>query len=148
MTPQSVGVSFVMPVYNGRRWLRDALDAIDAQRDGRPFEIIVVDDGSRDGSRRILEDAVRAGRVTLIDGPGRGIAAAINAGVREARYPIICQVDQDVILAPGWLAAPARGARRSFGSRRAGPLSHRAGRRLLGPDDGPRSRAALPSHSR
>jgi len=104
MNPQSVGVSFVMPVYNGRRWLREALDSIDAQRDGRPFEIIVVDDGSRDGSRRILEDAVRAGQVTLIDGPGRGIAAAINAGVREARYPVICQVDQDVILAPGWLA--------------------------------------------
>ena len=64
MNPQSVGVSFVMPVYNGRRWLREALDSIDAQRDGRPFEIIVVDDGSRDGSRRILEDAVRAGRAS------------------------------------------------------------------------------------
>ena len=104
MRSPSTGVSFVMPVYNGRRWLCEALDAIDAQRDGRPFEVIVVDDGSRDGSRRILEEAVRSGRVTVIDGPGRGIAAAINAGVREARYPIICQVDQDVILAPGWLA--------------------------------------------
>ena len=101
MRSPSTGVSFVMPVYNGRRWLCEALDAIDAQRDGRPFEVIVVDDGSRDGSRRILEEAVRSGRVTVIDGPGRGIAAAINAGVREARYPIICQVDQDVILAPG-----------------------------------------------
>jgi glycosyltransferase involved in cell wall biosynthesis len=103
MSAQSVGVSFVMPVYNGRRWLRDALDGIDAQRDGRPFEVIVVDDGSRDGSRRILDEAVRAERITVIDGPGRGIAAAINTGVREAHHPIICQVDQDVILAPGWL---------------------------------------------
>jgi glycosyltransferase involved in cell wall biosynthesis len=102
MTPP-IGVSFVMPVYNGRRWLRDALNGIDAQRDGRPFEIVAVDDGSRDGSRRILEEAARTGRVTLVDGPGRGIAAAINAGVREARYPIICQVDQDVVLAAGWL---------------------------------------------
>jgi glycosyltransferase involved in cell wall biosynthesis len=104
MRPQPVGVSFVMPVYNGRRWLRDALDAIDAQRDGRPFEIIVVDDGSRDGSRRILEEAARNGRLTVVDGPGRGIAAAINAGVREAQHPIICQIDQDVIIAPVWLA--------------------------------------------
>jgi glycosyltransferase involved in cell wall biosynthesis len=98
-----MGVSFVIPVYNGRRWLRDALDGIDAQRDGRPFEIIAVDDGSRDGSRRILEDAAHAGRLILIEGQGRGIAAAINTGVREARYPIICQVDQDVVVAAGWL---------------------------------------------
>ena len=40
------GVSFVVPVHNGRRWLPAVLDAIDAQRDGRPFEVIVVDDGS------------------------------------------------------------------------------------------------------
>ena len=70
-------------VYNGRRWLREALDAIEAQRDGRPFEVIAVDDGSRDGSRRILEEAVRVGHLRLVDGPGRGIAAAINAGVEK-----------------------------------------------------------------
>ena len=104
MTAPGAGVSFVVPVYNGRRWLREALDAIDAQRDGRPLEIIAIDDGSRDGSRRILEEAALAGRVRLVDGPGRGIAAAINAGVRESHHPIICQVDQDVILTRGWLA--------------------------------------------
>ena len=81
------GVSVVLPVYNGRRSLRAALDAIDAQRDGRPFEVIAVDDGSRDGSRRILAEAARAGRLTMIDGPCRGIAAAINAGVAAARLP-------------------------------------------------------------
>ncbi len=137
-----------MPVYNGRRWLREALDAIEAQRDGRPFEIIAVDDGSRDGSRRILEEAVRAGHVRLIDGPGRGIAAAINAGVREARHPIICQVDQDVILAPGWLAHLLEALDDPGGRRRAGALPDRAGRRLLGPHDGSRSRAALPTNPR
>ncbi len=36
---------------------------------------------------------------------GRGAAAAVNDGIREARFPVICQVDQDVILQPGWLAA-------------------------------------------
>ena len=103
MTPAHIGVSVVLPVYNGRRWLRQALAAIEAQQDGRPFEIIAVDDGSRDGSRRILVEAHTAGRLTLLDGPGRGIAAAINAGIREARHPIICQIDQDVIVGPGWL---------------------------------------------
>jgi glycosyltransferase involved in cell wall biosynthesis len=97
------GVSFVLPVLNGRRWLGDVLTSIEAQRDGREFEIIVVDDGSRDGSRRLLKGAEAEGRLKLIDGPGRGSAAAINKGIREARYPIICQVDQDVILQPGWV---------------------------------------------
>jgi glycosyltransferase involved in cell wall biosynthesis len=98
------GVSFVLPVLNGRRWLAEVLTGIEAQRDGRPFEIIAVDDGSRDGSRRLLKDAEIEGRLRLLEGPGRGSAAAINKGIREARHPIICQVDQDVILQPGWLA--------------------------------------------
>ena len=48
---------------------------------------------------------LRAGRLTIVEGPGRGIAAAINTGIREARYPLICQIDQDVLLDAGWLAA-------------------------------------------
>ena len=52
---------------------RDALDAIDAQRDGRPFEIIAVDDGSRDGSRRILE---AGGARRAADGSSTAPAAA------------------------------------------------------------------------
>jgi glycosyltransferase involved in cell wall biosynthesis len=96
-------VSFVLPVFNGRRWLAAVLAGIEAQRDGRTYEIIAVDDGSRDGSRRLLKEAEAEGRLKLIDGPARGSAAAINAGIREARYPIICQIDQDVILQSGWL---------------------------------------------
>jgi len=100
MTP---GVSFVIPVYNGETWLVRTLDAILAQADGRPFEIIAVDDGSRDSSREILARYADAGHVTVLAGEGRGAAAAINTGIRDAAHPIICQVDQDVILHPGWL---------------------------------------------
>jgi glycosyltransferase involved in cell wall biosynthesis len=99
------GVSFVIPVLNGRRTLRLALDAVLAQRDDRPFEIIVVDDGSTDGSTALLRERETAGELTLIQGPGRGTAAAINAGIREASYPIVCQVDQDVIVHGGWLTS-------------------------------------------
>jgi hypothetical protein len=41
--------------------------------------------------------------VELLRGEGRGAAAAINLGVRRARHEIVCQVDQDVVLEPGWL---------------------------------------------
>ena len=97
------GVSFIVPVHNGARWLPEALSAILDQDDGRPFEVLAVDDGSTDASPEILARHAATGKVRIIAGPGRGAAAAINAGVREAVHPIICQVDQDVILRPGWL---------------------------------------------
>ena len=101
------GVSFVVPVKNGAPWLRQAVAAIQAQDDKRPFEIIAVEDGSTDGTVKALEALSGAGSVTVVAGPRRGVAAAINAGVRAARFPLIAQIDQDVELEPGWLARMA-----------------------------------------
>jgi glycosyltransferase involved in cell wall biosynthesis len=109
------GISFVVPVHNGAASIRDALAAIVAEstadtRDGatdRPFEIIVVDDASRDGSADLLRRLANTYPLRLIAGEGRGAAAAINAGVRAARFPLIAQVDQDVVLKQGWLNALA-----------------------------------------
>jgi cellulose synthase/poly-beta-1,6-N-acetylglucosamine synthase-like glycosyltransferase len=98
------GVSFVVPVYNGEAWLEAVLAAIFAQADGRPMEIIAIDDGSRDQSRAILERYKQAGTIKILDGEGRGAAAAINLGVRHAAHPIVCQVDQDVVVHAGWMA--------------------------------------------
>lgn len=99
-----LSVTFVVPVRNGARWLRDALDAMLAETRGRTAEIIVVDDGSTDGTPEILAAYVAAGRIRVLHGAGRGAAAAVNVGIRHARHDVICQVDQDVVLQPGWLA--------------------------------------------
>lgn len=104
MSAPRAGVSFVVPVKNGARWLDMVLEAILAQADGRPMEILVVDDQSTDESARIVERHVGARPVVALHGPGRGAAAAVNLGVRHARHPIICQVDQDVVVGPGWMA--------------------------------------------
>jgi GT2 family glycosyltransferase len=103
MSHNRSGVSFVVPVHNGARWLDEVLSAILAQADGRPFEVLAVDDRSSDGSPVILDRYAIAGKILALQGEGRGAAAAINLGIRHARHPIICQVDQDVILRPGWL---------------------------------------------
>jgi glycosyltransferase involved in cell wall biosynthesis len=103
MTRAAVGVTFVVPVHNGRRGLRAVLDGILAQSDGRPFEIVAVDDGSDDGSLRVLREYEAAGLLRVVHGSGRGAAAAINTGIREAAHPIVCQIDQDVVVADGWL---------------------------------------------
>jgi glycosyltransferase involved in cell wall biosynthesis len=97
------GVSFVVPVHNGAACIREALEAILAQADGRPMEIIVVDDHSHDGSSAVLQRLAAIWPLRIVPGEGRGAAAAINTGVRAARFPIICQVDQDVVVRPDWM---------------------------------------------
>jgi glycosyltransferase involved in cell wall biosynthesis len=104
MSWHAEGVSFVIPVHNGAEWLDAVLKSVLAQADGRPMEVLVVEDGSTDRSPAVLAAYAAAGAIRVVDGPRRGAAAALNEGIRQAKYPIICQVDQDVILQPGWMA--------------------------------------------
>ena len=60
------GVSFVVPVHNGAAWIRETLGAIRAQDDGRPTEIIVVDDHSDDGSSEILNELTARWPLTMV----------------------------------------------------------------------------------
>ncbi len=101
----TTGVSFVVPVRNGASMIGPTLDSILAQADGRPFEIIVVDDGSSDDSIDAVNAVTASEPIRLLRRDGRGAAAALNAGIRAARHPVVCQVDQDVRLAPGWMRA-------------------------------------------
>ena len=100
---QLVGVSFIIPVLNGARWLERCLQRVYSQADGRPVQVIAIDDGSTDGSLEILESHAARGRLELVNGQGRGAAAASNLGMARATYPVVCQVDQDVLLEPGWM---------------------------------------------
>src|SRR5947208_350971 len=98
----SVLVSVLMPMRNARAFVATAVQSILAQQDAN-LEIIVIDDGSGDGSG----DAVRAiddPRVRLIEGPCRGIAAAFNAGLEAARGDIITRCDADDLYPPGRLS--------------------------------------------
>lgn len=102
------GVSFVVPVHNGAGCLARALEAIVAQESPCPIEIVVVDDHSDDGSLALLRRLPHSWPLSVVPAETRGAAAALNTGIRAARYPIICQVDQDVVVGPGWLVALLR----------------------------------------
>src|SRR5687768_10286363 len=98
MTPDHAnGVSFVVPVHNGSNSIVETLEAIFALQTDLPFEVIAVDDRSDDESAVLLRGLATAWPLHILHGEGRGAAAAINVGIRAARYPIICQVDQDVV---------------------------------------------------
>lgn len=95
----------MVPVAGGGRWLDEVVGAILAEDDGRPFEVVLVDDETFPGeSGRLARLAAADPRVRVVAGPRKGAAAAVNAGVRAARQPLIAQVDQDVVLEKGWLA--------------------------------------------
>ena len=95
MTPL---VSVIVPIYNGERFLGEALDSIAAQDYGA-VEVIVVDDGSTDSG-----PALAAARdVVLVRQGRRGVAAARNAGIDRARGGIVAYLDQDDLWLPSKL---------------------------------------------
>jgi glycosyltransferase involved in cell wall biosynthesis len=97
-------VSVIVPVHNRRRLLRALLDALAAQT-YRDFEVIVVDDGSTDGSGDEAVADARAGRpVRLVRTARAGAVAARAAGVVASRAPYVAFTDSDCAPAPQWLA--------------------------------------------
>jgi len=90
-------VSVVMPTYNRRAGLNRALDALDAQElTGQKFEVIVVNDGSTDGTRPWLDTQRRSYELRAIHQENSGPARARNAGVEAARAPLILFLDDDI----------------------------------------------------
>ncbi len=102
--PADTGVSVVIPVRNGRPWITEVVAAIARDCGRRPHEILLVDDGGTDDSVAACRQ-IGVPHLRVVSGPGRGAAAAVNAGLAEARFPFVAQIDQDVIVDAGWLDA-------------------------------------------
>jgi N-acetylglucosaminyl-diphospho-decaprenol L-rhamnosyltransferase len=90
--------------YNGKPWLAGCLEAIAAQRGAPPFETLVVDNGSSDGSAAFVHDGWPAVRV-LETGSNLGFAEGNNAGARDARGDWLVFLNNDTAPDAGWLAA-------------------------------------------
>jgi GT2 family glycosyltransferase len=96
-----MNVTVVIPNHDGERWLPDVLRSLAAQTRA-PAEVIVVDDGSTDGSLALLAREHADVRVLAL-GANRGFAVAANAGIRAAASPAVALVNTDIVLAPDWL---------------------------------------------
>lgn len=98
-------VSVLMPVYNGERWIRQALDSALAQT-WRDFEIVVYDDGSRDASRAIALEyqAAHPGHVRVFWQENAGLARVRNATLAVARGELLAFLDCDDVWMPHHLA--------------------------------------------
>jgi glycosyltransferase involved in cell wall biosynthesis len=95
-------ISVVVPCYNAAPYLGATLRSVFAQT-GFELDVIVVDDGSTDGSADVVSTAFPS--VTLLRQPNRGAAAARNAGIVQARHDWIAFADADDLWLPGKLRA-------------------------------------------
>jgi hypothetical protein len=97
-------VSVLLPVWNGERFLGAAIDSIIAQTFAA-FELIVIDDGSTDGSLAIARRAAaRDPRITVLARSHQGLTGALNAGIAAARGSHLARMDADDRAAPTRLA--------------------------------------------
>ena len=97
-------VSLLMGVYNGEEYLAEAMDSILSQTLS-DFELIVVDDGSTDGSpKRLADYAARDKRVRVVTQKNAGLTAALNAAAKLANAPLLARMDPDDVALPTRLA--------------------------------------------
>jgi len=95
-------VSVVIPTWNRRRQLEEAIRSVRAQTYA-DYEIIVVDDGSTDGTGEWLEDRHPGGPIVYLRQKNRGASAARNAGIQAARGELLAFLDSDDLWLPGKL---------------------------------------------
>lgn len=111
-------ISVVIPTYN--RWpiLEKCLVALEQQTPSgeiEGYEVVVVDDGSTDGTPdRLRQQADRFPHVRLFEQAHGGPAEGRNRGVDQARGDVIVFIDSDLVVVPGFLASHARALQRTW----------------------------------
>ena len=126
-------ISIVIPTFNRADRLRNCLDALTKQtQPASDFEVIVVDDGSSDGTAEMLEEMKPPFRLRVIPEENRGNGAARNRGAEIATAPYLLFLDDDIVASPELVAEHLRVQRAYGGAVVLGPYP------LLVPTDGGR----------
>ena len=102
--PKMPMVSVVICAYDAERTMRDCLESL-RRLDYPNFEVVIVDDGSRDRTADISMDFPE---FRLIRQPNKGLSVARNVGMQAARGEIIAYTDSDCVVDPHWLTLMVR----------------------------------------
>ena len=95
------GLDLVVAMFNSKDWIRECVDSLLSDNDPQ-IRVLVVDDGSTDGSRELVEQTYRGNdRVTLLTKPNGGCASARNFGRMASNSSHIAFVDADDMAGPG-----------------------------------------------
>jgi GT2 family glycosyltransferase len=95
-------ISVIVLNCNGRAWLGPCLTALAAQTGAPPFEVVLADNGSTDGSTELVTRAFPTVRV-VDNGSNLGFAAGNNAAARAAQGPLLVFLNNDTVPAEDWL---------------------------------------------
>ncbi|MFJ1872037.1 glycosyltransferase [Streptomyces chartreusis] len=112
-------VSVLVPAYNEAKCIENTVRSLMASE--HPIEVIVIDDGSSDGTARIVE-AMGLPNVRVVRQMNAGKPAALNRGLANARYDIIVMMDGDTVFEP----ATVRELVQPFGDPRVGAVAGNA----------------------
>ena len=94
-------VSFIVPAFNpGAKWLRQSIESVLSQTI-EAIEVVVIDDGSTDGSVDEVAQQIADRRVQWIRQANQGKSAAMNRGIAEARADVVAVQDADDLSSPG-----------------------------------------------
>ncbi|MCK4395677.1 MAG: glycosyltransferase [Candidatus Marinimicrobia bacterium] len=91
-------ISVVMSVYNGEKYLREAIESI-LNQSFKDFEFVIIDDGSNDSSAEIIK-SYNDPRIIIIQQESSGLAKALNNGIKKAKGKYIARMDADDISIP------------------------------------------------
>ena len=98
--PENPAVTVLMSVYNGARWLDEAITSV-LNQTFTDFEFIIVDDGSTDQSSAIIRRFQQSDpRVVVISKPNTGLVDSLNCGTRQSHGKYIARMDADDICKP------------------------------------------------
>jgi GT2 family glycosyltransferase len=102
--PRTPKVSVVICAYNAERTMRKCLESL-RRLDYPNFEVIIVDDGSRDATAQIAADFAE---FRLIRQPNKGLSVARNVGMQAALGELVAYTDSDCVVDPHWLTFMVR----------------------------------------
>ncbi len=120
--PPIAVTSIVIPTHNQIEFTRQCLDSLRTNTDG-PFELIVVDNGSTDGTVEYLEDCPDV--MLVCNRENRGFPTAVNQGIRLARGKWVLLLNNDTVVPSGWLSRLLRPLRYDDSIGLVGPCSNR-----------------------
>lgn len=132
-------VSVIIPTHNREHYVMEAVNSV-LQQTVPAFELIVVDDGSTDGSARLLESL--GSKLRYVYQPNRGIGAARNAGVACATGEFIAFLDDDDV----WLPDKLQRQLAAFDKEPALEAVYGHGEQFVGPDADAHTRKRFERH--
>ncbi len=93
-------ISVILPVYNGEKYLKEAIESI-LNQTYTNFEFIIIDDGSKDSSLEIIKEYEKEDeRIVVVSRENKGLIATLNEGMERAKGKYIARMDQDDISLP------------------------------------------------